>query len=101
MVAAPIGADQVVDKPSSQLVRLLCCATIQRTPIAMPPKPLEELTGVENYLLTTASRLQAAVKWVEQHPPPPDKWAYLNAKVKEEIVSIHICFSLSLNLHGL
>jgi hypothetical protein len=56
----------------------------------MPPKPLEELTGVEIYLIGTAARLQTAVKWVERHPPVPEKWAYLNAKVKEEIVSIYI-----------
>jgi predicted nicotinamide N-methyase len=56
----------------------------------MPPKPLEELTAVEISLLGIAARLQVAVKWVERHPPLPDKWAYLNTKVKAEIVSIKI-----------
>ena len=54
----------------------------------MPPKPLEDLTGAENVLLTTAARLQAAVHWVERNPPTPDRFAYLNAKVLEEIVSV-------------
>jgi hypothetical protein len=53
----------------------------------MPPKPLEDLTGAENVLLTTAAKLQAAVHWVERHPPTPEKFAYMNAKVMEEIVS--------------
>jgi hypothetical protein len=56
----------------------------------MPPKPLEELTAVEIALLGIAARLQVAVKWVERHPPLPDKWAYLNAKVKDEIVGVNI-----------
>jgi hypothetical protein len=54
----------------------------------MPPKPLQDLTGVENALLTTAAKLQDAVHWVERHPPTPEKWAYMNAKVMEEIVSV-------------
>jgi hypothetical protein len=57
---------------------------------SMPPKPLHDLTGAENTFLSTAARLQAAVLWVEQNPPTPEKWAYLNAKVKEEIVGINI-----------
>ena len=56
----------------------------------MPPKPLEELTALEITLLGTAARLQEVVKWVERNPPLPDKWAYLNAKVKDEIVSVTI-----------
>ena len=56
----------------------------------MPPKPLEELTAVEVSLLSIAARLQAAVKWVERNPPKPEKWAYLNGKVKDELVSITI-----------
>ena len=57
---------------------------------AMPPKQVEELTTIETYLLGTATRLQAAVKWVEHNSPPPNKWPYLNAKVKDEIVSVNI-----------
>ena len=54
----------------------------------MPPKPLKELTAVEVSLLSIAARLQAAVKWVERKPPTPEKWAYLNGKVKDELVRI-------------
>ena len=52
----------------------------------MHPKPAEELTAVEMYLLGTAARLQAAVRWVERNAPPPERWASLNDKVKDEIV---------------
>ena len=56
----------------------------------MPPKPAEELTGVETYLLGTATRLQAAVRWVERNSPPPERWAFLNGKVKDEIACVSI-----------
>ena len=57
----------------------------------MPPKPAEELTVVETYLLGNAARLQAAVRWVERNSPPPERWAFLNNKVKDEIACASIC----------
>jgi hypothetical protein len=54
----------------------------------MPTKPLKELTGVEIYLLKSAARLLTAVNWLAEYPPLPEKWEYLNGKVKDEIVSI-------------
>ena len=56
----------------------------------MPPKPADKLTRVETYLLGTAARLQAAVWWVERNSPPPERWAFLNGKVKDEIACVSI-----------
>jgi hypothetical protein len=56
----------------------------------MPPKPANELTAVEGFLLNAAARLLTAVQWLAEHPPLEEKWDYLNIKVKEEIVSTHI-----------
>ena len=56
----------------------------------MPPKPADELTGVETYLLGIAARLQAAVRWVERNSPPPERWAFLNGKIKDEIACVSI-----------
>jgi hypothetical protein len=53
----------------------------------MPPKPLEESTGLENYMLYKAAKLLAAVRWVAENPPTPEKEDYLNKMVLEEIVS--------------
>jgi hypothetical protein len=54
----------------------------------------EELSSVEVMLLHGAVRLLTAVKWITEHPPLPDKWACLNEKVNEEIVSIHFLDTL-------
>ncbi|KAN0139736.1 hypothetical protein V8E53_002398 [Lactarius tabidus] len=48
----------------------------------------EELSSVEVMLLHGAARLLTAVKWIAEHPPLPEKWAYLNEKVNEEIIMI-------------
>jgi hypothetical protein len=45
------------------------------------------LSSPEGILLISAARLLTAVKWLEAHPPPSEKWEFLNSKVKEEIVS--------------
>jgi hypothetical protein len=47
----------------------------------------EYLSSPEGILLISAAKLLTAVKWLEAHPPLPEKWEYLNSKVKEEIVS--------------
>ncbi|KAN0131146.1 hypothetical protein V8E53_011038 [Lactarius tabidus] len=54
----------------------------------MPPKPLEESTGLENYILYKAAKLLAAVRWVAENPPTPEKEDYLNKMVLEEIAFI-------------
>ncbi|KAN0127805.1 hypothetical protein V8E53_014361 [Lactarius tabidus] len=54
----------------------------------MPPKPLEESTGLENYMLYKAAKLLAAVRWVAENPPKPEKEDYLNKMVLEEIAFI-------------
>ncbi|KAN0131113.1 hypothetical protein V8E53_011005 [Lactarius tabidus] len=53
----------------------------------MPPKPLEESTGLENYMLYKAAKLLAAVRWVAENPPMPEKEDYLNKMVLEEIMN--------------
>ncbi|KAN0139734.1 hypothetical protein V8E53_002396, partial [Lactarius tabidus] len=53
----------------------------------MPSKPLEESTGLENYMLYKAAKLLAAVRWVAENPPMPEKENYLNKIVLEEIGS--------------
>ena len=79
-----------IDKLFIQLGQHVRGVIISCMRFAMPPKQVEELTTIEIYLLGTATRLQAAVKWVEHNSPPPNKWPYLNAKVKDEIVSVDI-----------
>ncbi|KAN0131094.1 hypothetical protein V8E53_011095 [Lactarius tabidus] len=54
----------------------------------MPPKPLEESTGLEKYMLYKAAKLLAAVRWVAENPPTPEKEDYLNKMVLEEIAFI-------------
>lgn len=56
--------------------------------LTMPNNLPEVLTPPEAMLLTSAARLLTAVRWLEEHPPLPEKWEYLNSKVKEEIVSM-------------
>ncbi|KAN0128960.1 hypothetical protein V8E53_013222 [Lactarius tabidus] len=60
----------------------------------MPPKPLEESTGLENYMLYKAAKLLAAVRWVAENPPMPEKEDYLNKMVLEEIAFIASRYAL-------
>jgi hypothetical protein len=59
----------------------------------MPAKPAEELTQLEASLLTIAARLLAAVRYVLENPPLPKKWAYLNEKVMDKLVSAYMLLS--------
>ena len=59
----------------------------------MPAKPAEELTQLEVSLLTIAARLLVAVWYVLENPPLPEKWAYLNEKVMDKLVSAYILLS--------
>jgi hypothetical protein len=59
----------------------------------MPAKPPEELTGVEIRLLNTAAKLHAAVRSIAETPPTLERQSFVNAKVKEEIVSTY-CIQL-------
>ncbi|KAN0128675.1 hypothetical protein V8E53_013494 [Lactarius tabidus] len=60
----------------------------------MPPKPLKESTGLENYMLYKAAQLLAAVRWVAENPPTPEKEDYLNKMVLEEIAFIALRYAL-------
>jgi hypothetical protein len=53
----------------------------------MPNNRPEMLSTPEFLLLKSAANLLAAVKWLEEHPPLPEKLDYLNSKAKDEIVS--------------
>jgi hypothetical protein len=56
----------------------------------MPAKPPHVLTNVEKRLLRSAAVLHAAVKAVAEFPPSLKWQAFLNAKVKAEIVSTYV-----------
>jgi hypothetical protein len=47
----------------------------------------ERLNAPELFLVKSAARLLTAVRWLEEHPPPTEKWGELDSKVTEEIVS--------------
>jgi hypothetical protein len=53
----------------------------------MPNTLPDNLSAPEIFLLTSAATLLGAVKWLEKHPPLPEKWEYLNCKVMDEIAS--------------
>jgi hypothetical protein len=55
----------------------------------MPNNVSNDLSAPELFLLKSAARLLGAVRWLEEHPPLPEKWEYLNGKVMDEIVSAH------------
>ena len=59
----------------------------------MPAKPAEELTQLEASLLSIAARLLAAVRYVSENPPLPEKWTYSNEKVMDELVSAYMLLS--------
>ena len=46
----------------------------------------ESLSTMEFFLIKSAAKLLGAVRWLEEHPPPPEKMDWLNSKVKAEIV---------------
>ena len=62
------------------------CTTIPPSS-RMSIKNAKYLTSNEGVLLISASKLLTAVKWLEAHPPLPEKWEYLNSMAREEIVS--------------
>jgi hypothetical protein len=54
----------------------------------MPRNPPQDLSPPEFLLLKSAAKLLVAVRWLQEHPPLPEKLEYLNSKVKDEIVSM-------------
>jgi hypothetical protein len=56
----------------------------------MPLIPAGILTQLEANLLNVASTLLAALRYIAEHLPLPRKWAYLNEKVVEELVSSNL-----------
>ena len=73
-----------IDKPSVYANMTTCVPPTYPT---MPNNRPEDLSPPELFLLKSAARLLGAVRWLEEHPPPPEKWDFLNKKVREEIVS--------------
>ena len=65
------------------------CNRIDTSIFIMPAKGPGELTGDECKLLEISSRLLAALhEWTER-PPPESRWAFLEGKVEDKLVSTY------------